>query len=135
MRKGSAQRDCIVEFLRDNFSHPTAYEIYEAAKKRFPKVSLGTVYRNLDYLTQNQIVRKIQKAGTVERYDFIRERHNHAMCSECGKIFDFYFPLDAAAIQAAVGDKIMICDADFLISGICAECRKKMKRNHGLTVK
>lgn len=127
MRKGSAQRDCIVGFMRDNYSHPTAYEIYDGVKKQFPKISLGTVYRNLEYLTQNNIIKKIRKAGTVDRYDYVRERHNHAMCSECGKIFDFYFPLNRAAVQSAVGDGIIIADADFLVVGVCAECRKKLK--------
>lgn len=127
MRRGSAQRDYMIEFLRNNFSHPTAYEICEAVKKRFPKVSLGTVYRNLDYLTQNHIVKKVQKTGAVDRYDFVRERHNHAVCSDCGKIFDFYFPIDVTEVQSAVGEKITITDADFLVMGICAECREKRK--------
>lgn len=127
MRRGSAQRDCIIEFMRENYSHPTAYEIYESVKERFTRVSLGTVYRNLEYLTQNNIIKKVQKTGTIDRYDYVRGRHNHAMCSECGKIFDFYFPLDEAAVQSAVGDKILIRDADFLVVGICAECGKKLK--------
>lgn len=127
MRKGSAQRDYIVGYMRDNYSHPTAYEIYENVKEHFPKISLGTVYRNLEYLTKSNVIKRIRKIGTVDRYDFVREHHNHVMCSECGKIFDFYFPLDEAAVQSAVGNKILIKDADFLVVGVCAECREKQK--------
>lgn len=125
MRCGSEQRNYIIEYMRSNYSHPTAYEIYEGVREKFPKVSLGTVYRNLEYLTENNVIKKIQKAGTTDRYDFVRGRHNHAMCSVCGAITDFDFPLDKSKLQTAVGDKITISDADFLVVGICAECRAK----------
>lgn len=127
MRSGSAQRDCIKEYMRNNFNHPTAYEIYDHVKAQFPKVSLGTVYRNLEYLVESNVIKKVQKAGATDRYDYVRDPHNHAMCSECGKIFDFRFPIDRTALQSAVGDKILIDDADFLIIGKCAECLKKQK--------
>ena len=127
MRSGSAQRECIIEYMRNSYSHPTANEIYEHVKAQFPKVSLGTVYRNLEYLVEGNVIKKVQKAGATDRYDYMRQPHNHAMCSKCGKIFDFSFPLDKAALQSAVGDRILIIDADFLVVGLCAECIKKQR--------
>lgn len=125
MRQGSKQRDCIEEYLRGTRTHPTAQDIFEHVRTRFPDVSLGTVYRNLDRLIADDVIKKVQQAGVADRYDYVRERHNHAMCSRCGKIFDFVYPLNVAEVQSAIGDGISISDADFLVVGVCAECEKR----------
>lgn len=122
MRKGSKQKDSIKEYLRGVRSHPTAREVYLYVKNEFPRISLGTVYRNLDALVAEGAVKKIQEAGGEDRFDFVRERHNHAVCAVCGKVFDFYYPIDIAALQSAVGGEIVVTDPDFLVSGICREC-------------
>lgn len=125
MRQGSKQRDYIESYLHETRSHPTAQEIFEHTRAVFPDVSLGTVYRNLDRLISENIVKKVQKAGACDRYDYVRDRHNHALCSECGRIFDFCYHLDVAAVQAAIGEDISIKDADFLVVGVCADCEKR----------
>lgn len=130
MRSGSKQRDFIVGFLKDAYTHPDAQEIYLAVKEQFPHVSLGTVYRNLEFLTENKIIKKIQKTGGNDRYDYVRENHNHALCRKCGKIYDFFFALDKAVLQSAVGAQIEIDDADFLVVGVCETCRNARAANN-----
>ncbi|MDE6402042.1 MAG: transcriptional repressor [Clostridiales bacterium] len=125
MRQGSKQRDCIENYLRETRSHPTAQEIYAHTRAKFPDVSLGTVYRNLDRLIAENAVKKVQMTGAADRYDYVREKHNHALCSECGKLFDFCYSLDVDAVQSAIGGDISIKDADFLVVGVCAECAKR----------
>lgn len=125
MRYGSKQRDSIVAYLRTTRSHPTAHEIYERVRMEFPHVSLGTVYRNLDYLISNNIVKKVQIAGAVDRYDFVRCKHNHVICAKCGKLFDFEYPLDEKKVQEAIGENIRLCDTDFLVTGVCSDCEAR----------
>ncbi len=129
MRCGSKQREYIVEYMRGTTAHPDAHEIYEHVREKFPNVSLGTVYRNLEYLLVNNVIRKVQAACGFDRYDYVRERHNHALCSVCGKIYDFIYPLDPAALQSAIGeDKFVINDADFLVVGVCSDCARNTRR-------
>lgn len=125
MRKGSKQRDCIIDILRNDRTHPTAQEVYRLAAKRIPNISLGTVYRNLEYLTAMGEVKKLRSSGGIERYDYVRQKHNHALCTRCGKLFDFEYQLDAAALQSAIGDEnvFKLSDADFLVAGVCGQCR------------
>lgn len=124
MHCGSKQRDHIVEYMRNCYTHPTAAEVYAQARTVFPNISLGTVYRNLEYLTERKVIKRLQRAGCEDRYDYVRTRHNHAVCSVCGKIIDFEYPLDESALQSAIGDesKFKLCDADFSVTGICGEC-------------
>ncbi len=127
MRCGSKQRDYIIEYMRGCYTHPTAAEIYERARTAFPNISLGTVYRNLDCLTAQGIIKKLQRVGCEDRYDYMRVPHNHAVCTVCGKVFDFVYPLDADALQAAVGgaEAFKLSDADFSVTGVCGECARR----------
>lgn len=124
MRNGSKQRDYIEQYLSGVYTHPTAREVYEAVREEFPHVSLGTVYRNLEYLVEHNKIKKLQNAGGEDRYDRVRERHNHAVCVKCGKVFDFIYPLDARALQAAIGNEsdFRLSDPDFSVMGVCGEC-------------
>ena len=58
------QRRVILEALRGTTSHPTADEVYEMVRRRLPRISLGTVYRNLEILSGEGLVAKLEMAGT-----------------------------------------------------------------------
>ena len=68
-------------------SHPTADWVFGQAKKKLPNISLGTVYRNLKRLSNSGNVRSIHD-GTVMRYDWNREPHDHLKCKVCGDLID-----------------------------------------------
>ena len=63
------QRRVILEELRKVHTHPTVDELYTIVKARMPHISLGTVYRNLDLLTETGEVLKLDSAGSMRRYD------------------------------------------------------------------
>ncbi|MCJ7604005.1 MAG: transcriptional repressor, partial [Desulfobulbaceae bacterium] len=63
------QRQVILEELRKVKTHPTADDMYQMLRKKMPKISLGTVYRNLEILSESGIIQKLDVGGTQKRFD------------------------------------------------------------------
>jgi Fur family peroxide stress response transcriptional regulator len=74
--------------LQSTGSHPTASWIYDKLKGEFPDLSMGTVYRNLNSLTEQGFIRKIDFGSTFDRYDANVAPHYHFICERCGSIID-----------------------------------------------
>jgi len=94
MRRGPSgtrmtrQRRVILEILGREGWHPTGDEVYRVARRRLPRISLGTVYRNLDLLSAQGLIQRVEIAGRQRRFDGKLEPHYHARCVNCGKIED-----------------------------------------------
>jgi Fe2+ or Zn2+ uptake regulation protein len=87
LRQTDARR-IILEELKDLNSHPTADEVYEIVRKRIPRVSLGTIYRNLEILSENGQIQKLEGGGTQRRFDGNTGNHYHLRCVDCGRVMD-----------------------------------------------
>lgn len=85
------QRQVILEELCSVTTHPTADDMYEMVRKRLPNVSLGTVYRNLEILSENGVIQKLDVGGTKKRFDGNVSTHCHVRCKECGRVDDLEF--------------------------------------------
>jgi Fur family transcriptional regulator, ferric uptake regulator len=122
--KMTKQRRVIVEELSKLKSHPTATVLYELVRKRLPKISLGTVYRNLDLLADAGIIGKLETAGTQKRFDGAIENHYHVRCVRCGRVDDLPVPLfdDIEGALRGLSDyEILSHRLEF--QGICPSCR------------
>jgi len=84
----SKQRELIKNIVKGTSSHPTADWVYNEAKKKISSISLGTVYRNLNQLSQDGII-KIIYDNNIARYDWNTVSHDHLKCQKCGEITDF----------------------------------------------
>lgn len=82
------QRQVILEELSQLTCHPTADEVYVLVRKRLPRISLGTVYRNLDIMANEGLIRKIQVGGTQKRFDAHAGSHDHFRCEKCQTVRD-----------------------------------------------
>lgn len=82
------QRRVILEAVRNAGGHPTADEIYERVRKTLPRVSMGTVYRNLDILSSTGAIRKLEPDHPQMRFDCETADHYHLTCMRCGRIED-----------------------------------------------
>ncbi len=89
-RRMTKQRQIIIQELKKVTSHPTADQLYEMVRKRLPKISLSTVYRNLETLSAEGMVLKMDSAGTQKRFDGTVEDHYHIRCSQCGRVDDVH---------------------------------------------
>lgn len=86
--RNSKQRELIFEAVQQNLCHPSADYIYNFLKKDHPNLSLATVYRNLNKLADMGVIQKIEVPNGSDRFDAIMSTHIHAMCTQCGEVFD-----------------------------------------------
>jgi Fe2+ or Zn2+ uptake regulation protein len=122
------QRKVILEELRNTRSHPTADEVYDLVRKRLPHVSLGTIYRNLDFLSSQGLIRKLDKVGSQMRFDAFIDPHLHVSCVGCGKVADL--PQDAASVVVRIKDQTAfeITGHWLELYGVCPDCKKEKKK-------
>jgi Fur family ferric uptake transcriptional regulator len=122
MRQTDARR-VILEEIREVTSHPTADEIYERVRKRIPRVSLGTIYRNLEVLAQNGLIQKIEGVGTQKRFDATTITHYHFQCLNCGRLSDLTSEpveeIENAVRNLVAGD---ILGYNLEVHGLCPSC-------------
>jgi len=82
------QRRVILEELRKVNTHPSADEVYEMVRKRLPRISLGTVYRNLEVLSETGDIKKLEPGCSLKRFDGNPAEHFHIRCIRCDRIAD-----------------------------------------------
>ena len=116
--KYSKQRASIKEYLLHTKEHPTADTVYLHIKEEFPHISLGTVYRNLNLLTDTGDIIKITTPNGGDRFDGCTRPHYHIVCSTCGEVYD----LELGEEQHFVGS---IDSHTALFYGTCPECMKE----------
>ena len=90
--KFSRQRESIRECLKNRTDHPTADAVYVTISKDYPKISLGTVYRNLNLLADMGEIQRFSSGDGSEHFDYNTDPHYHFVCRTCGAIIDM--PLD-----------------------------------------
>lgn len=88
IKRNTIQLSLVFETVNKLQSHPTADEIYDAITQEHPNISRGTVYRNLNRLSEIGEIRKIQNPGGADRFDYRCHEHYHARCIKCGQVFD-----------------------------------------------
>lgn len=126
--KYSRQRESIKHFLAETKEHPTADTVYLHVKKQFPNISLGTVYRNLNLLTDLGEAVKIPTPHGGDRFDGRIEPHNHFLCTKCGRLLDLNLnmnSIDEVNRLAAENFDGRIESSSTLFYGECSDCIKK----------
>jgi len=119
----SRQREAILNCLAKRYDHPTADMVFESVKQEFPKVSLGTVYRNLTLLCETGDIVKIATVKGFDRFDYNTKPHCHFICSECTKVSDVSADMDKVINRNELMDIPGIIDrTDLLVYGLCHEC-------------
>ena len=120
------QRRTIIRALEAGESHPTADEVYEAVRRELPRISLGTVYRNLDVMSEHGIIRKLEFGGSQRRFDGMPKNHYHLRCTGCGRLDDA--PLAPLAeleesLKEVSDYEIVGHRLEFI--GLCPQCKQK----------
>jgi Fur family ferric uptake transcriptional regulator len=119
------QRQVILDEIRKVKTHPTADEVYELVRKRLPRISLGTVYRNLEILSARDLIQRIGPASQQMRFDGDTKDHYHLRCVSCGRVEDAPM-ISVDGLEDAVRNQ-----SDYSITGhrlefmgICPACRQ-----------
>lgn len=129
----TCQRQIILEELKRVASHPTADEVYEMVRRRLPRISLGTVYRNLETLSRLGIIQKIDVGGAKKRFDGNPRNHYHVRCLGCDRV-------DDVALEPLAGIEDRLRSAtDYEINGhrlefigLCPRCRERESRDRAM---
>ena len=89
-RNITPQRIAVYRALLESPDHPTPDALYEIVRREMPSISLATIYKSLDALQDLGVVREVFRLGDARRFDANLDRHQHLVCTECGRVDDFY---------------------------------------------
>lgn len=119
------QRIAIVDYLLKTEDHPSAERIHKIIQKKYPMVSLSTVYKTLDLLKEKRLVNEIEVDGEA-RFDAHTNDHINLVCMNCGKIDDIdENSLKEIQVRAARKSKYLILKGSFELFGYCGNCKSK----------
>lgn len=120
----SRQRELIREIVKNTDKHPTADEVFEAAKKIQPNISLGTVYRDLKELVNSGDIITLETEDKKVRYDGGLTPHVHTVCLNCGKVFDVFVSVVPEEIEKS---GFTVTGSKCVYYGLCSDCKNKLK--------
>ena len=123
-RKNSRKRAAILEALAAVTEHPTAEMLYNRLKPRYPELSLGTVYRNLNGLVEAGRVRRVSVPGQADRFDRTLADHDHMFCTRCGRVEDVQ--LDKTPLDEMIASRPELAIESYALTlyGVCSACRE-----------
>lgn len=119
------QRMVILDELRKVSSHPTADEVYKMLRKILPRISLGTVYRNLEILSVMGLISKLEIDANQKRFDGNINKHYHICCIDCNRVYDINPETVKIDYSPDNPEGCKIIDYSFHFIGLCEECIKK----------
>jgi Fur family ferric uptake transcriptional regulator len=117
------QREVILDIVRGTMDHPTAEWVLKQAKRRLPRISVGTVYRNLKELAAEGAIRELHTAGDSVRFDGNTGDHYHIRCVACGRLRDLPLSVDRQVEEeAARAINYRILGHQVEVLGVCPGC-------------
>ncbi|SEV84730.1 Fur family transcriptional regulator [[Clostridium] fimetarium] len=122
-KRKTIQRSLVLETVQELQCHATAEEIYDTIVKKHANISRGTVYRNLNLLSDIGQIRKMEMPSGADRFDHQCHKHYHARCIKCGRVFDVEMEVIADLeknIKNTHGFEFI--EHDLIFKGICLEC-------------
>lgn len=117
------QREVVLQVIRESHDHLTANEVFNTAKSKLPSISFATVYNSLRFLKDAGHIAEISFGNGASRFDKITSRHDHALCTECGKLVDMHLDLPEAVVsQATKFSNFKLESVEVTLRGKCPEC-------------
>lgn len=130
LKRNTIQRTLVLDAVNRLKSHATADEIYEAVVQTHPRISKATVYRNLNQLADDAEIQKLEMPDGPDRFDHILQRHYHAKCSRCGRVFDVEMDYMEDIIRLVKDAHGFAIDGHNLVfTGVCPSCQQADAQN------
>ncbi len=117
------QRLAIYQALYYTKNHPSAEVIYQQVKKRFPMISLGTVYKTLEKFFEVGLIQKVSPITEVARYDAVTHPHHHMVCLECQSIQDAGEYVGDQTISLPEIEGFHVVRQQVVLQGYCTGCK------------
>jgi Fe2+ or Zn2+ uptake regulation protein len=118
------QRAAVFDYLSRVSHHPSAEEIYHAVKRKLPRISLATVYKNLEKLVECGVASKLTYGDAAARYDIRTDHHYHTRCLACGKIQDIDASEGVETLRQIKPRGFNVTDYRLELLGHCRDCRR-----------
>lgn len=118
--KRTKQKEIILDAVFELNHHPTADEIYLYLKKDYPRLSLATVYRNLNTYVQDGKIRKVSIPGDSERFDFNLSEHEHFYCESCHQVYDVKVNISEVINNVS---PFVLSSYKLMLYGTCESCK------------
>ncbi len=126
--KATTQRIAICRFALHSRDHPTARKIYSEVRKVHPTVSLATVYKTLQILTEHGLIQELDLPQSQARFDSYVEPHINLVCMHCGNIQDFDDKTAQEMIERVTKKAQFARTGQRLdIYGMCKTCQERTK--------
>lgn len=127
-RRNTIQKEIVLQAVLFYKGHPTADDVYQVISLSHPTISKGTVYRNLNLLSEEGRIHKVLTFGNwPDHFDHTTMPHYHAVCENCGKIVDVdYTYQKEMEDQIRESDGFIITSHELVFHGLCPECQNKM---------
>jgi len=121
--KVTPQRVAIVEELYSK-GHMNIDELYKSLLKKFPSISLATIYKNVNAMLEKVFLNEVKIPEAKSVYELVKEKHSHMVCKSCGMIEDI--TIDTSLLQSSFNKKtdFKIENTEVIFSGICSSCQK-----------
>lgn len=117
------QREVVLRVVRTAYEHLTAAEVFDQARQLLPGISFATVYNSLRFLKEAGHIAEINFGSGATRFDRITSRHDHAICTRCGKLVDIEMEHPRELVeQATAYSNFKLESLEFTLRGICPEC-------------
>lgn len=108
------KREAILDVLKKQKKALSAAEVHALV----PNVDLATVYRNLEYFTNEKVIKKLQLGSQEARFEFQHEPHHHAVCTECERVIHFTAPDEKIKKLLGIAD-FQVDELEVTVRGIC----------------
>lgn len=123
-KRNTVQKQLIARIVETSCDHPTAEMVYNRAKRELPNISLGTVYRVLNALVEENRAVELSFANAPSRFDKTLHPHAHLCCEKCGKIVDIMYDESKSVDDVLINGRNVINSANITLTGICEDCCK-----------
>lgn len=126
-KRMTAQRRLLLEVIRQSKGHLDVGEIYQRARSKDPRISLSTVYRNLNLLKELGLISELHLDQEHHHYELKEEReHHHLICSRCGEVAEFESPQVEKLIAQVSKEKGFRVERVYIdLGGLCERCRAR----------
>src|SRR3954451_5784217 len=119
------QREVVLRVVRDSCEHLTANQVFSRSQELLPSIGFATVYNSLRFLKDAGHIAEIRFGNGASRFDGMTHRHDHALCTACGKLVDIDMDMpDDIVERAAKYSKFRPESLEFTLRGLCPDCVK-----------
>lgn len=117
------QRMAVYRAVAEDTSHPSVEAVRARVADWTGPLPLATVYRTLEFLEREGLIRRVSTTESVCRFDANTGAHQHLVCRSCGRITDWSeASLSDIELRSSAGIGFRVESLDIRIVGLCSDC-------------